>query len=111
VEESREEPLSSHVSARAFPWKGEAIETLEDETSEPADYPSVAWTPTVASAVDPDYEPVGSGDLAAAVKPVLPAPSGALPKPGGKLPPLAPAGAGGGMSLQEALRAARELQL
>jgi uncharacterized protein involved in exopolysaccharide biosynthesis len=100
----------SHVASSAFPWSGESIETIEEEMTEPAKY-SAAWTAAASADIDPDYEQVGSIEPAPSEKkPVLPAPGGALPKPGGKLPPLATATVVGSMSLQEALRAARELQ-
>jgi hypothetical protein len=109
--EKRSDEPATHVTTNAFPRHGESIETIEEETPELAEYSPVAWTPAARADIDPDYEPVGAVEAApAAKKPVLPAPSGALPKPGSKLPPLVTATAVGGMSLQEALQAARELQ-
>jgi hypothetical protein len=113
--EMQSEKPPSHFTTGTFPWSGESIETIgesietfEEETS---DYSSVAWTPAARADVDPDYEPDDALESTLAEKkPVLPAPSGSLPKPGGKLPQLATTTAAGGMSLQEALKAARELQ-
>ncbi|HEX6962706.1 MAG TPA: Wzz/FepE/Etk N-terminal domain-containing protein [Lacipirellula sp.] len=98
----------SQVVSQSPPAKSVAPSEPTPNASAPI---STAEDPVVVKPIarEPEPQPAAAAG-STAKKPFLPAAAGKLPTPAGTLPPLAAVPAVGGMSLQEALQAARQAQ-